>query len=335
MPRKARLDAPGALHHVMTRGIEGRKIFRGKVDYEDFLSRLRVSVLECGIEIYAWALLPNHFHLLVRTRATSLSSAMRKLLTGYVVSFNRRHRRHGYLFQNRYKSLLCEDEPYLLELTRYIHVNPYRPGLVKSLEELDRYSWCGHSVLMGEVDRSWQNVDEILGRFGEGRKRARSGYRRFVREGIDEGRRPEYTGDRVARGGQGWSEVLPVRRRKGEEMSDSRILGSDVFVEGVLREARGRERESVKVTDRRRQFKLLLKEVAKAHGVDITELTSGARRQGVRRARGDLAHAAVKGLGMSGAEVARHLGVTTSCVNRIVSKRESSDTGKRILHRLL
>ena len=129
MPRQPRLDTPGALHHVMGRGIDGIKIFRSKNDCEDFLSRLENLCEKKALRIYAWALMDNHFHLLVRTGKYPLSDSMRKVLTGYVVNYNRRHERYGHLFQNRYKSILCEDDPYLLELTRYIHLNPLGQGL--------------------------------------------------------------------------------------------------------------------------------------------------------------------------------------------------------------
>ena len=102
MPRQARLDAPGVLHHVIGRGIEGKEIFMNNKDRNDFINRLSLLVEDGSLDIYAWALIPNHFHLLVKTKNRPLSSSMRKLLTGYVVNFNRRHRRYGHLFQNRY-----------------------------------------------------------------------------------------------------------------------------------------------------------------------------------------------------------------------------------------
>jgi len=122
MPRKTRLDAPGALHHIVVRGIERRKIFRDDSDRDDFLERLSVILGESRTPCYAWALMPKHFHLLLKTGQTPISTLMRRLLTGYAVSFNLRHRRSGHLFQNRYKSILCREDAYLLELVRYIHV---------------------------------------------------------------------------------------------------------------------------------------------------------------------------------------------------------------------
>jgi len=148
MPRLARLDAPGALHHVICRGIERRPIVRDDTDRAAFIDGLGRVLTATGTPCYAWALLSKHVHLLLRTGAVPLTTVMRRLLTGYAGAFNRRHRRHGYLFQNRYKSILCQEKPYLLELVRYLHLNPLRVGLVKDLRALDRYPWSGHSALM-------------------------------------------------------------------------------------------------------------------------------------------------------------------------------------------
>jgi len=149
MPRQARLDAPGVLQHIMARGIERRKIFWDDKDRASFLERLALILEETQTQCYAWALIPNHFHILLRTGATPLSKVMRRLMTGYAVTFNIRHRRSGHLFQNRYKSVICEEDPYLLELIRYIHLNPLRAKLVEDLKALDKYPWTGHSAILG------------------------------------------------------------------------------------------------------------------------------------------------------------------------------------------
>ena len=127
MPRQARIDAPGALHHIIARGIERRRIFRTRKDYLDFIDRLSSLLDSTGTRCYAWALIPNHFHLLLKTGSVPIATVMRRLLTGYAVSFNNRHCRHGHVFQNRYKSILCQEETYLKELVRYIHLNPLCP----------------------------------------------------------------------------------------------------------------------------------------------------------------------------------------------------------------
>jgi putative transposase len=119
---------------------------------------------------------------------------MRRLLTGYAVWFNRRHQRSGYLFQNRYKSIVCEEDAYLLEFVRYIHLNPIRSLIIKTIEELDHYRWSGHSVLVGKNRGDWQEKEYVLRQFGTGKRRAIRAYRKFMEEGKDLGMRPELVG---------------------------------------------------------------------------------------------------------------------------------------------
>jgi REP element-mobilizing transposase RayT len=113
VPRKARIDAPGALHHIIIRGIEQRQIFYDDRDRDQFLQRLEDILPDTETPCYAWALIPNHVHLLLKTGLTPIATIMRRLLTGYAVYFNRRHKRNGHLFQNRYKSILCQEDAYI------------------------------------------------------------------------------------------------------------------------------------------------------------------------------------------------------------------------------
>jgi len=173
MPRLARLDSPGVIHHVMIRGIERKNIFRDNKDRDNFLERLSELIPTTTIVCYAWALLPNHAHLLLRTGGVELSTFMRRLLTGYAVSFNRKYKRHGQLFQNRYKSIICQEDLYLKELVRYIHLNPLRSKIVPELSQLNQYTYCGHSVVMGNVKRPWQDTKYVLSYFGQKSNEAR------------------------------------------------------------------------------------------------------------------------------------------------------------------
>jgi hypothetical protein len=126
--------------------------------------------------------------------------------------YNRRHRRHGHLFQNRYKSIVVDEDAYFKELVRYIHLNPLRAGLVTSISALDRYPWCGHSALVGHSDREWQDVAIVLRWFGDGGKSARQAYSSFVAKGIDIGRQPRLVGGGLVRSAGGWSEIKALRR---------------------------------------------------------------------------------------------------------------------------
>ena len=235
MPRAARIDAPGALHHIIVRGIEQRNIFKDDIDRINFLDRLGKVLSETGTKCFAWSLIPNHFHLLLRTGACPLSTVMRRLLTGHALSFNGRHNRSGHLFQNRYKSILCQENTYLLELVRYLHLNPIRAGLVMDIAMLDTYPFCGHSVIMGKKERVWQDDAYVLSLFHKKISTARSRYKTFVLKGIQKGRRPELTGGGLIRSSGGWSEIKSLRRANMHLKSDERILGDSEFVERVLK----------------------------------------------------------------------------------------------------
>lgn len=326
MPRLARLDAPGVLHHVMGRGIERKEIFFNDGDRADFLDRLSAIVEQGAMHVYAWVLMPNHFHLLCKTANQPLAWSMRKLLTGYVVNFNRRHRRHGHLFQNRYKSIVCQEDRYLKELVRYIHLNLLRAGLVNHTDELCHHPWSGHSALLGNVQRKWQDTDYVLAYFGSDRHRRRN-YRRYVEHGAAMGRRPDLIGGGLVRSLGGWSEVLALRSRGEKPASDQRILGDDAFVQNVISDLDDTVKKNLRLSGRRMDVKELSRMVCRKYAISIGELRSGSRRRVVVEARGAISWIAVRELGYSGADVARYLGVTNSCVTRLVAsgKKPSVD----------
>ena len=330
MPRQPRLDAPGALHHVMCRGIDRIKIFRNRKDREDFLERLADLCRVKALSVYAWALISNHFHLLLRTGNQPLSNSMRKLLTGYVVNYNARHKRYGHLFQNRYKSIICENDPYLLELTRYIHLNPLRAGLVKNLKELEGYQWCGHSAIIGRVKREWQDTETVLAYFAKRRKRAIEKYEHFIGEGIEAGSRPELVGGGLIRSLGGWSQVLSLRRVGSKVFSDERILGSSEFVNNVIADAEEKAKETLRLTLKISDLPSLALDVCEGEGIDEAELRSGLRKRQVVKSRRIFCQIAVKKMGYSGADVARFLGINTSAVNRLAVSDELPEIEKYV-----
>ncbi len=127
--------------------------------------------------------MPNHFHLLLKTGIIPISTVMKRLLTGYAMHYNRRHKRYGHLFQNRYKSILCQEDSYLLELMRYVHLNPFRAKLVSDLKELGDHLYSGRNVLMGRVTAEWRNRT-ILGLFGDKVSVGQRRYLEFVKKGL-------------------------------------------------------------------------------------------------------------------------------------------------------
>jgi len=321
MPRQPRLDAPGALHHVMGRGIERTNIFRTDADREDFVNRLAHLCFEGSLVVYAWSFLSNHFHLLVRTGREPISRSMKKLLTGYVVNFNLRHKRSGHLFQNRYKSIICEEDPYLLELTRYIHLNPVRAGMVRDVKQLSTYRWSGHSAIMGRVKRQWQDIHTILAYFSKGQKAVKK-YEEFVKEGALQGRRPELVGGGLLRSLGGWSQVLSLRRKGIKVASDERILGGDEFIQRLMSEVEEKQRETLRLTRQVPDLPTLARRIVEGEGIEEIELRSGMRTRKVARARRTFCQLAIAKMGYPGGEVARYLGVTTSSINRLAVSEE-------------
>ena len=324
MPRLARLDAPGVVHHLMIRGIERRKIFWDQKDREDLLERLAQLLPETKTACYAWVLIPNHAHFLFRTGSVPLATLMRRLLTGYAVRFNRRHCRHGQLFQNRYKSIVCQEEVYLKELVRYIHLNPIRAGIVSSLDELHRYPYCGHGTLMGKKERPWQEVDYVLGYFGRGGTVARKAYGKYMEAGVGQGRRDDLTGGGLVRSLGGWKEVNRLRAGgEGHRMSDERILGESEFVEAVLSQANeGYERT---IALRRRGYDLdrIARRVAEIYGIDQGEIFLKGRQQWRGKARSLLCFWAVREAGMPLREIGIRLGMSGPGVGYAVQRGES------------
>jgi putative transposase len=194
---------------------------------------------------------------------------MRRLLTGYAQGFNRRHKRRGHLFQNRYKSIVCEEEPYLLELVRYIHLNPVRAALVKNLGELDRYAWSGHRSLLGKEKNDWQERGYVLGHLSQSEREAIRGYRRFMEEGKGQGRRSELVGGGLVRSIGGWSQVSSLRGQGERTAYDARVLGGGDFVTEVLREADQRVKRYLPARGKEAFIERLVKEICGEEGVGL------------------------------------------------------------------
>jgi len=320
MPRKARIDAPGALHHIILRGIERTLIFRDDTDVESFLDRLGSLLLESSTTCLAWALVSNHVHLLLRTGLVPISTLMRRLLTGYAQQFNRRHRRHGVLFQNRYKSILCEEEPYLLELVRYIHLNPLRAGAVKDIDELSSYPRSGHSALMGKVSREWQETEYVLGLFGGRLRQARRAYERFVAAGLDRGRRPELVGGGLIRSVGGWSAIKSLRNSGMGIMGDERILGSGDFVKSVLKQAQEQYEKKTLARVKGLKLETMIERVAEKLGLVPADVGSAGRQRRFARARAVICALAIEYLGISGRQVSRQLNLSPSAVSKLLQR---------------
>lgn len=311
MPRQPRLDIPYVLHHVIVRGIERRDIFADDADKECFVSRLSALLVKGSTKCFAWSLMPNHFHLLLMPTTVSLSETMRRLLTGYAVYFNRKYQRSGHLFQNRYKSILCEEEPYFLELVRYVHLNPLRAGLVANLDGLDHYQWSGHAALLGNRTVEGQEKDEVLARFGKNKADALRGYRQFVADGIAAGRREDLVGGGLKRSQFGCGE-------NGEIAAyDERILGSGRFVETLIRDDNMREQKGSPLS-----LADLLHNVCEITGVDAMEIKRPSKERALARARAIFCCLAVREYGYTGKEAGAATGLGSAGVSIAVQRGE-------------
>jgi REP element-mobilizing transposase RayT len=305
----------------MIRGIERRNIFRTKKDREDFLERLARLLSETETACYGWAFLPNHCHFLFRTGSTALSTLMRRLLTGYVIGFNRRHKRHGQLFQNRFKSIVCQEEVYLKELVRYIHLNPVRAGLVTDLEKLDQYPYCGHSALMGGVERLWQDTEFVLATFGRKIPSARQAYRAYVEDGLQQGHRKELVGGGLVRSLGGWSEVKESAG-PAHMMSDARILGDSGFVDALLSQAEEALERRFELKALGYDLQRLAERAAEIFDMKIEEVFSPGRQARKVKVRSLVCFWAVKELGLSQTSLAQAFEMTVSGIGYAVVRGE-------------
>lgn len=330
MPRKARIDAPGALHHVIIRGIERGKIFRSDYDRKNFLNRLGKLIPETQTDCFAWALIPNHVHLLLRTGLVPVSVLMRRLLTGYAVWFNKKYRRHGQLFQNRYKSILCQEDPYLKELVRYIHLNPLRAGLVEDMKKLDKHPWCGHSVLMNKTKQAWQNVDYVFGLFSEKKRMARTRYREYVEKGIPDGKRPDLTGGGLLRSTGGWTVLKGLRKMGIRVKGDERILGDSNFVENVLKSAEEELEQKYDLKARGYDFDRVAQRVAEVMEIETGQVTAFGKSPQTVKARSLLCFWAHRKLGMTTIEIGRRLNISQSAVSRSSMRGQQIEKENRV-----
>ena len=249
-----------------------------------------------------------------------MSAFMRRLLTGYAVSFNLRHQRSGHLFQNRYKSIVCQEDAYFKELVRYIHLNPLRASIIPGFDDLESFPWTGHSAILGNHETPWMAADAVLKWFGSSVKSARNNYLAYMRRGIDQGRRPELVGGGLIRSKGGWSAVKAMRSTGDYESSDARILGDGEFVSQMMDEIE---------VERKRQFAMgahidsaieFIQSACHHQDISYQAMVSGSRARGISGLRKELTVSLFKEFGLTKAEIARQLGVTTPAVVKILQR---------------
>jgi putative transposase len=215
---------------------------------------------------------------------------------------------------------LCEEDAYLLELVRYIHLNPFRAGIVPDLEALGTYQHSGHAAIMGRIKNDWQDTDYVLAHFGKKKSVARKAYEVFVSEGVSRGRRPDLVGGGLVRSIGGWSALKDLRETNTRVISDERILGSSEFVESVLKSANEAYERSTEAVAKGMSIDRVIEAVAEYLDLDTDAIEKRGRKRSIALARSIICALAVDRLMLTGVDIARNLNLTPSGVSKLVAR---------------
>jgi REP element-mobilizing transposase RayT len=316
MGRPLRIEFPGALYHVISRGNDRKRIFLSRADCEAFLELLQESHERHGILIHCYVLMGNHYHLVLETPRGNLVKVMHGINGGYTRYFNRCHKRVGHLFQGRYHAVLVEKDAYLMELSRYVHLNPVRAGIVKKPGE---HRWSSYPSYIGRAaEKEWVEYSWIFSRYGKRKARAGKGYRQFVEHGMEKVQ---------------WDPL--------DELFAGVILGSEAFVE-EMKDQIPDEKLEREIVQRRRlrswtEPRKIIQEVASAFGVSPEAVTGRGGRGNVPRKIA--IHLVRRYSGIGNDEIGRLFGgLSGSAVSRTASRLEkdgAKDGKLRLLIRQL
>jgi len=308
MGRKSRVEFEGAFYHVIVRGNQRQIIFRDDEDRTAYLERLEHYRQRCGFIIYAYVLMSNHVHLLLGTKKVPLSKIMQAVQFTYTQRYNRRHRTVGHLFQGRYKAILCDRNAYLLELVRYIHLNPVR---MRNSVDPRKFRWSSHRSYLGEKTEVKVETDAVLGQMGRGMAQARRGYVKFMEDGLASGHEEKYY-----------------------QATDQRFLGDETFVEKVASRARVRDLDA---NGPKVGFERLLDAVAKQWDITKEALTGSGRQRDWIDGRRFLVYLAREWGGMTTQELGKRLGRDASMISRLHKDYQGNrdDSRERIVASVL
>jgi REP element-mobilizing transposase RayT len=253
MSRKPRIHYPGAVYHVILRGNAGDQIFFEDPDRYRLFLILQHAVEKFDCRIHGFCFMTNHVHIVMQTGAIPLSRIMQNISLRYTKWINITRSRTGHLFQGRYNALLLDADEYLLELVRYVHLNPVRAGVVAVPEE---YPWSGHHAFLGTFTLPWLTTDWVLSQFSGTIKEARKGYSSFVSDGLREKRRNEFhSGNR-----------------------EGRILGDDTFAEHALVQAEQQLRRGYTLSE-------AISSVCRVYGISEEQLKAPGKARPFTEAR--------------------------------------------------
>jgi REP-associated tyrosine transposase len=303
MARRPRVFAAGVLYHVIARGNQRQKIFTSDSDYQAYIERLARYRKKYDYKLHAYCLMPNHVHLLVESSEHPLAKLMQGLQQSYSQYFNLKHRKTGHVFEGRYKAILCQKDQYLLQLIRYIHLNPVRAGMVGSPQ---RYRYSGeHAYLQGKATEMIDPAP-VLSMLG-----GKQAYRRFIRDGLSDGHNEEYYA-----------------------VEDQRFLGAAGFGERLLR---NEPRFSGK-RPARRSIETMARELAKQLKVELQAVRSPDRGWAISKSRTIAAYVLVRRLGYRLSDVAayfrRDMATLATLLARLSDRLQGDDRARREVDRL-
>ncbi len=309
MPTKKRITVPGALAHIMSRGISHAEIFVDNADRHAFLDFLMQAITDNGYQCYAWAMMSNHYHLLMRCSENPLDKLMRQLNSRYARYFNMKYKRSGYVFDGRFKSIITQDQYYLEELIRYIHLNPLRAGICKTMHELDRYAWCGHGALLGKTSNLFQTTDVVLRRFGSEIDAARKNYRQFIQNGVDEADKD-------------WLVTTIRKCNKGVEKRNKPecwVIGDPVFVSSVMKKNENRIR-MIRAVREKRSLEKIGAIVANNYKIKLSDMKKRSRSNLLSECRKKFAYVCCRVLQFPVSEVAAFFGVSSPAISWAIKR---------------
>jgi len=292
MPRKPRIHIPGCFYHVIVRGNAGDPLFLDDTHRHYFFKLLQDGSVRFQYRIHAFCLMTNHVHLLLQVADIPLSRLMQNLMLRYSTWFNKKRRRIGHLFQGRYKAILIDADAYLLELVRYIHLNPVRANMVKLPDE---YQWTGHRSLLGKEVLPWQCTDYVLSLFASDSMKASEKYSNFVYDGLSEGARPEF----------------------GLGTHEGRLLGDDSFADEALLQAE--EKPASRVT-----LDAVISEVCRQFEITEAELSATGKARPASEARAVAAFITREIPHLSLTELAKKLDREVSAVSQAARRLEKA-----------
>lgn len=319
MARMIRPDWHGAFHHVMARGIDGREVFAGQSDKIDLTDRLGRLVPEMDVDVFAWAVMPNHLHLLIRTGIRPVCEFMHRLLTGFAVVYNKRNDRKGHVFQGRFKSIPVQEDIYFLRLLGYIHCNPIKAGIVSGFDDLEEYRWCGHGAILGARSEPWQNVLYVLSKLGSEKPEQVKRYQEIIIAEISDNKSYEYLSGTFVLGSDG---IKPVSRNDSLlARGNVVVLGSRYFATEVYNRIRMSGSPCLRDRcDSHRRLEELLERIRNVYGFSRLMLRGKSRSPALSDARAVVAWVASSRLGFSRTDCMHLLGMSRNGVRKAISR---------------